>query len=231
MMNELVKMTNALEVSGYNEFKNAELRNAAAEIADLAARGTDGMNRLYNAVVWDIARKLAEIDGKDIYKEDGFANCAEFAMKTFGYGKTMAYALIKAGKRADIIKALPNGEMYTVGQVMELPKDDKELTAMTESGEIGPDMTAKEIREAVKKSPTKPRVRPEIKYQFVELGNDDNNFVMTMSEFEHDCAEIGILWVEMVTHNEAHYMVGVDANYRPVMWERSKLAKPEKSEK
>lgn len=227
---EIVRISTALAENGLPTFKNAELAQATADIGALVQTATESMGKIVNSVTWMIAKRLAEIDGKQIFKEDGFANCAEYAQKTFGYGKTMAYALINAGKKASLIESLPNGDEYSVGQVMEMPKDDKELVAMAESGEIGPDMTAKEIREVVKKAPSKARVRAELKYQFIELGNDDNNIVMTQSEFDHDCAELGILWVEHFTHEEKHYIAGLDNNHRPVMWERVKIAKPDKKE-
>lgn len=45
-----------------------------------------------------IAGILAEIEVNDYYSQDGFSNCANYAMETFGIKKTTAYGLIAIGK-------------------------------------------------------------------------------------------------------------------------------------
>lgn len=88
---------------------------------------------------------------------DGFKNTTEYAMKTFGFKKTMAYSLLKIGKEYTTSKhesILPHekGNDFSVTQVEKcLPlKDPDKLIELVEAEEITPEMSAKDISTIIK---------------------------------------------------------------------------------
>lgn len=189
-------------------FKNATLTQATIEINEL---GTEVMKNFRN-----IARILADVASNECYKEDGFKNCAEYAMKTFGFKQSFSYNLIAIGKRfSEANTALAD---YSATQLIKmLPMSDEEIENALESGEINADMTAKEIEVAVKMSrPAKTKNRKVKKYRFVNMFEDgtiidtEENFILrTCSDFNHAKVKVG----------ERTLYVAIDAEMVSV-WER-----------
>lgn len=143
-MNELI-----MKESNQVTFTNEELTKATERIF---AVGTKIQKNLY-----EIAYILNKVNEKKLYEDDGFKNCAQYAMDTFGFKKTMAYTLVKIGKDFTSSKhesLLPHdkGNDFTVTQVEKmLPLKDKEkITELVENGTLTPEMSAKEISEKVK---------------------------------------------------------------------------------
>ena len=65
-----------------------------------------------------IAGILAEIEINDYYSQDGFSNCANYAMETFGIKKTTAYGLIAIGK--DYTRPILDAKGRTIGYCSNL---------------------------------------------------------------------------------------------------------------
>lgn len=65
-----------------------------------------------------IAGILAEIEVNDYYSQDGFSNCANYAMETFGIKKTTAYGLIAIGK--DYTRPILDAKGRTIGYCSNL---------------------------------------------------------------------------------------------------------------
>ena len=128
---------------------------------------------------YDIAAILAEIEVKQYYKDDGFANCAEYAQHTFGMKKTTAYDLIAIG--TEYIRPILNANGKAVGHCSNLlppantEKQDapiydftprqlaklktlgrEKVLKLIEDGEVKPQMTFRELSDVVKLHTAKP---------------------------------------------------------------------------
>lgn len=206
-MNEIINIKS-------HSFKNEALQQATEEINQY---GTEMLKNVRN-----IARVLADVSKNECYKEDGFKNCAEYAMETFGFKKSFAYNLISIGKRFSEANSELAG--YSATQLIEmLPMTDKELSEKMESGEINPDMTAKEIREAVKEAkPTKTRNRKVKTFKFKRVGENDI-IIAPEEEFKERAFADLCKEVQKIKLDERTIYVGIEymADYEyPVMWEQ-----------
>lgn len=122
---------------------------------------------------FSIASILAEVESKQLYSDDGFASCAEYAEKTFGIKKSTAYALITIGKeytrpilneRGKVVghcsNLLPPADMekqdaplvdFTTRQISLFSTLGREqVIDLVSNGSLSPTMTANQIREVVK---------------------------------------------------------------------------------
>ena len=122
---------------------------------------------------FSIASVLAQVEVEGLYKDDGFASCAEYAEKTFGIKKSTAYALITIGKQytRPILNAngkvighcsnlLPPADMekqdaplfdFTTRQISLFSTLGREqVIELVSNGSLSPTMTANQIREVVK---------------------------------------------------------------------------------
>lgn len=133
-------------------FNNKELNSATKKIFTLGNKAAKAM--------YEVAATLAKVQKDGSYKDDGFKNAADYAMQTFGFKKSLAYNLIKIGKEYTAANSLesnlphPENEDFTTNQIgLMLPIGDRDIVAeMCENGELTPDMTAEEIRNAVKRA-------------------------------------------------------------------------------
>lgn len=150
-------------------FKNAKLNDISAKIAEQAAN----MNSVYNAakegaeaVNKALAPLFGELLSSKCYTEDGFKSVADYAEKTFGMGKSMAYMLARVGKEyhnegGDLTaKAV---ETLSTSKLAELTGVDRVAVAKAiESGELTADSSLADCREfaAAHKKPGKERILP-----------------------------------------------------------------------
>lgn len=145
-------------------FMNKELEKATLLIAKC--------DMTIKARQYDIADALAQIDAKELYRDDGFSSCAEYAMETFGIQKSTAYLLITIGKEytrkviddkgraiGHCSNLMPEGSGKSnapvldfttnqIGIIASLGRDV--ITGAIERGELKPSMKASELREFVK---------------------------------------------------------------------------------
>lgn len=133
-------------------FCNKQLNTATKKIFALGNKAAKAM--------YEVAAILAKVQNDGTFKDDGFKNAADYAMQTFGFKKSLAYNLIKIGKEYTAENALesnlphPDNEDFTTNQIgLMLPIGDRDRVAeLCENGELTPDMTAQEIRKAVKRA-------------------------------------------------------------------------------
>ena len=138
-------------------FTNKELQNATMAIYKIAEN--------IRTRWFEIAAIVAMVDSKELYKDDGFADVHEWVNKTFAFGKSTSYDLMKVGKeyvREVYNKAgkvigyesnlVPVGaDNFSTTQVRRMLPAGHELAfELVESGEITPDMTTTKIAKIVK---------------------------------------------------------------------------------
>ena len=130
------------------ELQNAQLRSYTKRILNCGANIRKQMLK--------VARYLYEIDAKELYKEDGFANTREYAHSVLGIKKAQCYHLIGIGR--DYIDAksyeskLPHGENdYNSTQLIALlPLKSPSLALeLAEREVITPEMSIKGIKDVV----------------------------------------------------------------------------------
>ena len=120
-----------------------------------------------------ISAMLADVQSEGLYKDDGFANAADYAMATFAMEKTLAYDLIRMGQQ--YVRPILNDKGRVIGYCSNLlppanpDAQDAPLVDFTPtqiikfsslgrekvlnlimSGELNPRMTIKEIVSLVK---------------------------------------------------------------------------------
>lgn len=143
-MNELTIKTDV----DVKQFQNKELQKATSEIAKISTTIRNNLSKI--AVV------LAKVDEAKLYEIDGFKSAQDYAIKVFGFKKSMAYTLVRVGK--EYVK--PNGETllpheqgkdFSVSQVEKLlPVGKDEAIRLVNEKIVTPDMTCKQIENAVK---------------------------------------------------------------------------------
>lgn len=122
---------------------------------------------------FDIAAILADVEVNNLYKDDGFSSCAEYAETVFGMKKSLAYALIRIGK--DYTRPVLNNAGRCIGhasclvpaanpdkqdaplvdftttqieRMLALPRDT--VINLVSEGKLSPSNTVREIIEVVK---------------------------------------------------------------------------------
>lgn len=177
-------MKNEITTNTQFMFKNEELNKLSEQIASYNCNinaSTESHIATVSNNLCKIAYVMAEIDNKELYKEDGFKSAAEYAMETFEYKKSQAFNLVRVGKKfgAKLLET-----EYNFTQLVEaLPMGVEKFTELDESGEINPDMKATEIREIAKANNEKPRKPAKVKeFYFELLGYNGDKVVGPMSE-------------------------------------------------
>lgn len=130
---------------------------------------------------YDVASILWEVEQKQLYSDDGFTNAAEYAMATFGFKKSKAYALVTIGKEytrpvydkkgkcvghASNLVPAANPDMqdaplndFTVTQIERiLPLGREKALELVNAGEMTPNMTVEAIRSVVKANKPAPAI-------------------------------------------------------------------------
>lgn len=165
--NELILSTSNAPVKF--SFKNAKLN----EISGKIAMQTSSMNALYNeakdraeAINKALAPLFGELLSSKCYVDDGFKSVADYAEKTFGMGKSMAYMLARVGKEYHneggkyTAKAV---ETLSTSKLNELTGVDRVAVAKAiDSGELSAESSLADCRAfaAAHKKPGKERVVP-----------------------------------------------------------------------
>lgn len=104
-----------------------------------------------------IALTMVEIEEKELYKDD-FSSVVEYGEKVFNYKKSAVYNMLKVGRQyllPDTQKSIfadEDGTDFTFNQLSRLlPLPSVEVaTELVESETITPDMTLRQIEDAVK---------------------------------------------------------------------------------
>lgn len=104
-----------------------------------------------------IALTMVDIEEKELYKDD-FSSVVEYREKVFGYKKSLVYNMLKVGRQyllPDTKKSIfadEDGTDFTFKQLSRLlPLLSVEIaTELVKSETITPDMTLRQIEEAVK---------------------------------------------------------------------------------
>lgn len=184
-------------------FKSAKLNEATAAInAELTAlhNTVTPIKEQYEAAKAEFYRKASDIMGDVVknksYKEDGFKNAAEYAMETFGFGRSLAYLLGRVGERC---KAIPDLKNLTVFNADKLGgADGLAVKKALESGEINENTTQGELEAFAKAHPRKPE-KPKIVPTFDLFGaNSDKPFAENVTRDEFD---------EVVNAEDTHFRV------------------------
>lgn len=138
-------------------FANKELQNASMIIFKIAEN--------IRTRWFEIAAIVAMVDARELYKDDGFADVHEWVSKTFAFGKSTSYDLLKVGR--EYVREVHNKSGRVVGyesnlvpegasnfsttQVRRMLPVGHELAAeLVEAGEITPDMTTTKITKVIK---------------------------------------------------------------------------------
>lgn len=151
-------------------FKNAKLNELSVKIAQQTA----AINALYNDAkdkAERINQELAPIFGEMLvtkcYKDDGFKSVADFAERTFGMGKSMAYMLARVGKEfygenAEFMKDVRS--KLSTAKLAELTGVDRvQLAKDVQSGAVNEQTTLQQCREYAtthQKKPSTQKVLP-----------------------------------------------------------------------
>lgn len=165
MTNAIITNNNdtAIDLSMFNSIQNEELRSKTSEIA------IQGLNARKAAL--HIAALVAEVKAnKDLWcaEFDGTTSTDKFVSygaKYLGVKKAQLFAMAKVGENliADDKKSIiahENDIDYTITQLQKLVSLDTEtVKALDKSGEISPDMTAKEIANVAFKHDVKAQER------------------------------------------------------------------------
>lgn len=167
-------MNESLAIVTNRPMMNKNLQKATDKIREYVIE-----NRVNEfAVAWIIG----QVDAKQLYTDDGFESCAEWAMQSFGIQKTLAYELIGIGREftmevrnekgkiigycSNLVDHKPNelpiidytttklGRMYKMGR-------DK-VKALHDEGKIKPTMTFRDLMDFLKslKPPKQNAVEP-----------------------------------------------------------------------
>lgn len=170
---EAFTMKNEMVTNSHFMFKNEELNKLSEQIASYNGNinaSTDAHMMTVSNNLCKIAYVMAEIDRKELYKEDGFKSAAEYAMETFEYKHSQAFNLVRVGKKfgAKLLET-----EYNFTQLVEaLPMGAEKFAELDESGEINPEMKATEIREIAKANNAKPRKPAKVKEYYFALGEN-----------------------------------------------------------
>lgn len=160
-MNDLIITTEHKQIA----FANKELQNASMAIFKIAEN--------IRTRWFEIAAIVAMVDAKELYKDDGFADAHEWVSRTFAFGKSTSYDLLKVGKEyvrevhnksGKVIgyecNLVPEGsDNFSTTQVRRmLPAGHELALELVESGEITPGMNTTKIAKVIKAhvNPTEP---------------------------------------------------------------------------
>lgn len=153
-MNEImiVNATNA------PTFQNKTLQSATNKIFKIA--------KAVRKCAYETAYIMAQVDETECYKDDGFNNVHEWAMKTFGFKKSASYTLLRVGKEytrtitdakgkvncycSNLISENADNDFTTTQIEKMLPGGHELAVELVKKEEITPDMTCKEIEKVIK---------------------------------------------------------------------------------
>lgn len=150
---ELINTTGSKDLS----FVNKGLQNATMLIMSIAGKIRNNW--------FEIGAVIADVDGKEMYKEDGFKDVHEWTARAFNIKKSMSYDLLKIGReytREILSKSgrvvgyecnlvQPGTDNFNPTQVIRmLPAGHEQAQKLVDSGVITPDMSSVAIGKIVK---------------------------------------------------------------------------------
>lgn len=146
-MNELANVTINKDMTTFS-FKNKKLNEISAKIAKAGA-DMSSKNK-------EIAKLLGTVKKDKLYTDDGFKSVSEYAEKTFGIAKSLAYQLANVGERFYLV----DSETAKKAAALLPPSNLAEIAGMTDEdiqkemdkGSIKSTSTQKELRETAKKA-------------------------------------------------------------------------------
>lgn len=106
MKNSMILATSTSDIQTTFSFKNADLNKFSESIAKIAI---DSVSRNI-----ELSKIFGRILETECYKDDGFSSVADFAEKTFGIKRAMAYQLANVGRR------FFNSDSETASKVVKL---------------------------------------------------------------------------------------------------------------
>lgn len=150
---------NEIMVNGTTSIEGLKDKNLQAAAKRIIKASEDTRKSLFR-----IAYELNRIDGRQLYKKDGFKNITDCATALFGYKKAMTNNLVRIARNyidaANPVCVLPSGQNadgipvaaeWTVGQLQEVLSLDTAVVAeLVNNGTLNATMSAKAIRAAVK---------------------------------------------------------------------------------
>lgn len=139
-MNELTNAT--VKAPASFTFKNKKLNDISLRIAKIG----DDMGKKN----MELAKLLGTVKRDKLFEEDGFKSVAEYADKTFGIQKALAYQLAKVGERfylSDSATAKTVAAMLPPSNLAELVNmKDEDIQKAMDDKEITPTTTQKTLR-------------------------------------------------------------------------------------
>lgn len=141
-------MSNELQITN-REFKSKKLK----QLTDSIYKQGLSIKKSYA----QIAIALSKIDSSKCYELDGFESVHDYAKQILGINKSTSYAFLKIGyeyvdsKSLESVLKHDEGNDYSISQLQAiLPlKSVNTAKELAESNYINPDMSVKEIKEAV----------------------------------------------------------------------------------
>lgn len=130
-------------------FENPDLVYATERIRVCASSIRRNFYRIANVLKW--------VDDKRAFVDDGFLSTIEYATKTFGIKKTLAYNLLSIGgvytAENGVESNLPHDKAkdYTSSQMnVILPYDEADIREYAKNGDINPFMTVSALKKKLK---------------------------------------------------------------------------------
>lgn len=132
---------------GIVEYKNKKLNAVTKSII------TEN-NKVGKSLV-KVAYLLAQVKESKCYEEDGFKSVAEYAEEAFGYKRAMVYKMVKMANTFintdGTVNLISERGEYNATQLIELSSAESidEVREMNDEETITPEMTVKEIKQAL----------------------------------------------------------------------------------
>ena len=211
-------MSKELTIYTNRTFINPELNEMAKKANNIMAGAMYTVDR---AKV-ESAKIFAEIESKELYKDDGFASTLDFLVQVFDASESTAYQYLSVGRELNAGR-LPekdaNGNPFAYSMLTRMVSvaKTKGLKEAIDNGEINAEMTQKEVDEATKqfRKPRKQSERKEKEYQIFDTSDEDEPAaVTTISNFKNDNGEP---FAEF-SKDGAKYMLYVDDKGIPTLY-------------
>lgn len=148
MKNSMILATSTADIQTTFSFKNAELNKFSESIAKIAI---DSVSRNI-----ELAKIFGRILETECYKDDGFTSVADFAEKTFGIKRAMAYQLANVGRRffnsdsetANKVVKLLGGKTGNLAEIASM--SDEQIEEAISSEKLTEKSTQDDLREIAK---------------------------------------------------------------------------------
>lgn len=147
-------------MKGENKMKEVTvMTTSAAKLKNKQlAKTTEAIKTIENRTkksMWKIAALLKNVRDKELFKDDGYKNTAEYAEVILGYKKSTVSNMITIAERfltpeGNLLPVF-DGQEYSLSQLQEmLPIKDEKITETLKENKISADTTVASIRKVVK---------------------------------------------------------------------------------